>query len=72
MSSSYEVGTRVKWNWANGTGEGKVTEVFTDSVERTIKGSTIKRNATEDAPAYLIKQDDGDRVLKSHSELEKA
>ena len=47
-------------------------EVFTERVSRTIKGSEITRNATEDDPAYLIEQDDGDRVLKSHSELRKA
>lgn len=68
----YDRGTRVRWNWASGTGEGKVRDVFTEPVERTIKGSTIRRNASEDEPAYLIEQEDGDRVLKSHSELEKA
>ena len=56
----------------SGTGQGKVREVFTERVSRTIRGSEITRNATDDDPAYLIEQDDGDRVLKSHSELRKA
>lgn len=67
----FSKGTRVQWHWANGTGEGKVSDVFTRKVSRTIKGSKITRNADEENPAYLIKQDDGDRVMKSHSELTK-
>ena len=51
---------------------GKITESFTEAVERTIKGTKVKRDADTDNPAYLIEQDDGDRVLKSHSELRKA
>ena len=47
-------------------------ESFTEDVERTIKGNKVKREATSDEPAYLIEQDDGDRVLKSHSEVKKA
>ena len=69
MSDKYAVNTEVEWEWASGTGQGKVRKVFTERVSRTIKGSEITRNATEDDPAYLIEQDDGDRVLKSHSEL---
>lgn len=72
MSGRFGKGSKVEWNWSTGTGAGKVTEVFTDRVTRKIKGKEITRNASEDEPAYLIEQDDGDRVLKSHSELRKA
>jgi hypothetical protein len=48
-----------------------VADVFTERVTRKIKGKAITRNASRDEPAYLIKQDDGDRVLKSASELTK-
>ena len=65
-------GTKVQWNWGNGTGTGKIVEVFHEKVERRIKGQTVTRDASEDAPAYLIEQDDGDRVLKSRSEVERA
>lgn len=71
MSDKYRVGTKVKWNWGNGTGHGKVSESFTEKVTRTISGTEVTRNATEDEPAYLIEQEDGDRVLKSHSEVDK-
>ena len=66
---AYEKGTRVSWNWGNGTATGKVREVFTDRVTRTLKGSEVTRDADSDNPAYLIEQEDGDEVLKSHSEL---
>jgi hypothetical protein len=68
----YKTGTKVKWNWGNGTGTGEITERFTDDVTRTIKGNKVTRNASSDEPAYLIEQHDGDRVLKSHSEVSKA
>ncbi len=68
----YAKGTKVEWKWGNGTGTGKVAESFTDDVERTIKGEKIKRKASADEPAYLVEQEDGGRVLKSHSELKKA
>lgn len=72
MAKQYDVGDKVEWNWGNGTGTGKVTERFTSKVTRTLKGSEVTRNATDDDPAYMIEQKDGDRVLKSHSELSKA
>lgn len=66
---AHKKGDEVSWSWSGKTTSGTVTEVFTSTVERTIKGSKIKKNADKDNPAYLIKQDDGDRVLKAHSEL---
>jgi len=70
--TTYRKGTKVSWKWGNGKGEGKVAESFTEDVERKIDGSTIKRKASKDEPAYLIEQEDGGKVLKSHSELDKA
>ncbi|MEL7543608.1 MAG: DUF2945 domain-containing protein [Pseudomonadota bacterium] len=70
--SGYQTGTKVEWDWGNGTGTGKITERFTDDVTRTIKGSEVTRNASDNDPAYMIEQDDGDRVLKGHSEIRKA
>ncbi len=69
--TTYSKGTKVEWNWASGTGTGTVAESFTKDVERTIKGAKIKRKASKDEPAYLVEQADGNRVLKSHSELTK-
>jgi len=72
MAKGHNVGDKVKWKWGNGWGEGKISERFTDKVTRTIKGNEVTREASSDEPAYLIEQDDGDKVLKSHSEVESA
>lgn len=69
MAYDIHIGDDVSWNWGNGTGRGTVTERFTSKVTRTIKGNEVTRNATDDDPAYLIETDEGDRVLKSGSEL---
>lgn len=65
----HAIGETVEWKWGGGTGSGKIAERFTEKVTRTIKGSEITRNASDDDPAYMIEQDDGDRVLKLASEL---
>ena len=62
-------GQGARWKWGKGTGEGKVAETFTRDVTRTIKGAKVTRHATADEPAYLLKQADGGRALKSESEL---
>lgn len=67
----YKKDDSVSWEWGKGTAIGKIKEKFTQKVTRTIKGSEITRNATDDEPAYLIEQEDGDEVLKSGSELKK-
>ena len=72
MSKSYSEGDKVKWEWGNGTGTGTVEKVYTQKITRKIDGSEITRDASDDEPAYFIKQDDGDEVLKSHSEVSKA
>ncbi|APD90201.1 DUF2945 domain-containing protein [Alteromonas mediterranea] len=68
----YAINTEVEWEWGNGSATGNVREKFTSDVERTIKGSSVKREASDSDPAYLIEQDDGSKVLKSHSELKKS
>jgi len=46
--------------------------VFREKITKIIKGSDVTRNGSDDDPAYSIEQADGDKVLKLHSELEKA
>lgn len=62
-------GTNVKWNWGSGTAKGKVVETFTEKVTKTIKGTKVTRNGEKSNKALYIKQDDGDHVLKSESEV---
>ncbi len=64
-------GTEVSWKWGNGRAVGKVSERHEQSVTRTINGSSITRNGSQDDPALVIEQDDGQVVLKLQSEVER-
>lgn len=67
--SRYSKGDRVEWDWGNGSAAGTVQASYTERVSEDIDGTTVTRDADEDNPAYLIQQDDDQRVLKSESEL---
>ena len=69
---SYSEGTKVEWEWGEGSATGTVKKIYTQKTTRKIKGNEVTREASNDCPAYLIKQDDGDEVLKSHSEVDRA
>lgn len=70
--AGYSEGTKVEWEWGSGTATGKIETVYTRKTTRKIKGNEVTRDADDDCPAYYIKQEDGDAVLKSHSEVTKA
>ncbi|MEY1556353.1 DUF2945 domain-containing protein [Yoonia sp. R2331] len=69
---SIQSGDKVEWAWGNGTAGGEVEKINTTSVTRTIKGSEVTRNGSDDDPALEIKQEDGTLVLKLASEVSKA
>ncbi|WP_338766153.1 DUF2945 domain-containing protein [Bernardetia sp. ABR2-2B] len=64
-------GTEVKWNWADGTAKGKVIETSTEKTVKTIKGQKVVRHGEEENKALYIEQDDGTKVLKLESEVER-
>ena len=72
MTESFRKGTRVKWNWGQGVGRGRITERFDRHVERTIEGVLIRRNGSTRNPAYLVQTDNGGEVLKLATELSRA
>lgn len=69
-SNSFQSDQYVQWDWGNGTAKGQIVERFEREVTRTLQGSEVTKNGTDDNPAYLIRQDDGDEVLKLGSEIE--
>ena len=69
MANAYRKGAAVTWHWGSGTAHGKVDEKFERRVQRTLKGTKVVKNGTKENPAYLIVQEDGDKVLKRGSEL---
>lgn len=64
-----EKGAAVRWKWSGGIAEGRIEQRFERRVQRTLKGSRIVRNGSARDPALLIRQEDGDQVLKLRSEL---
>ncbi|MEC3911143.1 DUF2945 domain-containing protein [Sphingobium sp. CR2-8] len=72
MTETFRKGTRVKWNWGQGVGRGRIAERFDRHVERTIEGSCIRRNGSPSNPAFLIAADNGGEVLKLRSEISTA
>lgn len=72
MTQTFRKGARVKWNWGQGVGRGRIVEHFDRHVERTIEGTLVRRNGSKDDPAYLIHVDSGSEVLKLGSELSEA
>ena len=69
-ANSFQKNQYVKWSWGNGTAKGQIEERFEREVTRTLKGSEVTRKGDGDDPAYLIRQDDGDQVVKLGSELQ--
>ena len=72
MSDNFRKGQKVSWSWGGGTATGKIKDRYTRKVTRKIKGAEITRNGDADNPAYLIEQEDGARVLKLRSEVDRA
>jgi hypothetical protein len=68
-SNSFQTDQYVEWNWGDGKASGQIKERFEREVTRTLQGTEVTRDGDEDNPAYLIKQEDGDEVLKRGSEL---
>lgn len=68
-SNSFRTDQHVEWDWGNGKGKGQIKERFEREVTRTLQGTEITKDGDENNPAYLIKQEDGDGVLKRGSEL---
>lgn len=69
---AYSSGDKVEWDWGNGTATGKVDKTHKESITKTIKGSEVTRNGSDDDPALEIEQEDGTKVLKLASEVRKA
>ncbi len=65
----FQVGSKVQWKWLGGKIDGVVREVHTQKLSRVIKGKTIRRNGSEENPAYVVESDAGNLALKLGTEL---
>jgi hypothetical protein len=66
----FKANAKVEWKWLGRTIEGRVCEVHTEKVVRTIKGKKITRNGSKENPAYVVESSAGNLALKLHSELQ--
>ncbi|HJD55591.1 MAG TPA: DUF2945 domain-containing protein [Rickettsia endosymbiont of Pyrocoelia pectoralis] len=69
MSDFHKEGAIVFWQWYGKKLRGTVQKVYCRPIIKNIKEKEIKRNARKQNPAYYIKSDNGNHVLKLHSEL---
>lgn len=72
MAEQLHEGDEVSWKWGGHRAYGKVKSIFDHKVARTIEGNEVVRHGSADNPAVYVVQDDGGRVLKLASELDKA
>lgn len=66
---AFKLGAKVKWNWMGHAVCGQVEKVYTTRVSKTFRETVFARNGTPEKPAYVIKSEAGNRVVKSHTEL---
>jgi len=62
-------GDTVYWDWGDGKAKGEVVEVSEASITKIINKNVVTRHGEPGNPAVVIKQDDGQTVLKLKSEL---
>lgn len=67
--NAFRHGQAVSWAWGAHTAHGTISERFERRVQRTLKGTKVRRNGSAANPAYLIEQEGGEKVLKLGSEL---
>lgn len=64
-------GTKIEYDWWNGTVTWTVQETYTEKVTKTLKWSEVTRDGQAWNKALYIETDDGDMVLKSENEVRK-
>jgi Hypervirulence associated proteins TUDOR domain len=68
-SKGFIKGQAVTWDLGSGVGQGTIQERYERKVIRRLKHGLVTRYGTPENPAYLIRQTDGDEVLRMGSEL---
>jgi hypothetical protein len=69
-SKNFPMGAVVQWKWLGRVIRGSVEEIYLKPVSKIIKGKMIKRNGSEENPAYFVQSQAGNFALKLHSELQ--
>lgn len=69
MNKPFKLKAKVYWKWLGRKIQGHVVEIHFMPITKTIKGKNIKRNGSEECPAYLVESESGNLALKLHTEL---
>ena len=67
--AKFKKSQKIQWKWLGRAIQGVVKEVHLAPITKTIKGKKIKRNGSDENPAYLVESSVGNLALKLHSEL---
>lgn len=67
----FKIDDPVTWKWMGRTIKGKVIEIYFKPISKIIKGKSIKRNGSDENPAYLVLSEANNEALKLQSELSK-
>ncbi len=59
----------VYWKWLGRKISGHIVEVYFKPTTKMIKGKNIKRNGSQECPAYLVQAESGNLALKLHTEI---
>lgn len=70
MKKQFREDDQVKWKWGTGYGHGVVQSRFAKKVTRKIDGAGVTRNGSDEDPAYYVRLEQGNNVLKLGSELQ--
>ncbi len=68
-NKTFKIKAQVYWKWLGRKIQGHIVEVYFEPVTKTIKGKNIKRNGSQDNPAYLVQAESGNIALKLHTEI---
>ena len=65
----FQSGAKVQWNWMGRIVKGTVLKIYLKPISKTLRGFEFKLNGSKETPAYFIKSESGNEVLKLHTEL---
>ncbi|KEO88912.1 hypothetical protein EH31_15905 [Erythrobacter longus] len=54
--TGYDEGTKIEWDWGDGTATGTIVACYTQKRTLKIDGNSITRDASEGCPSYKIER----------------
>lgn len=67
----YKKGDLVQWAFGENRGKGTIKELYNQEISLVINDISVTRKGTQENPALLIEDEDGNQVLKLASEIDR-